>query len=81
MINLPNKAFDIEYSTEWRKEVEFLKDHGIEPTFTKRKEKYPVMVYKYKKTPELFIALTQFYLSKPEKRVNNDDTVKAEENG
>ena len=58
---LPNKAFDMEYATQFRKEVEYLKERGIEPTFMKRTGEYRVPTYKYTKTPELFRAVADFY--------------------
>lgn len=58
---LPKKAFDTEYSTMWSKEHRFLQAKGIECTFIKNTRDYNVPVYKYKKTPELFSALFEFY--------------------
>ena len=58
---LPNKAFDREYMTEWYREVRYLKDHGIMPTYLKLTPTYHIRQYKYEKTPELFEALVQFY--------------------
>lgn len=39
----------------------YLKDHGISYTFVKRTKDYNIPVYKYKKTPELFRAVADFY--------------------
>ena len=58
---LPNKAFDSEYSTQFRKEVEYLKERGIHCTYMKRTGEYRVPTYKYTKTPELFRAVADFY--------------------
>lgn len=58
---LPNKAYDSEYATQFYREVEYLKACGIEPTFIKRTGEYRVLTYKYKKTPELFRAVADFY--------------------
>lgn len=58
---LPNKAYDSEYATQTYREVEYLKACGIEPTFAKRTGEYRVLTYKYKKTPELFRAVADFY--------------------
>ena len=57
---VPKKAFDKEYSTQMRREVEYLAEHGIEPTFTKTSQ-YNVRTYKYTKTPKLFGLLQSFY--------------------
>lgn len=58
---IPSKEFDREYNTQWRKEMEFLRAKGIEYTFAKRVGEYKIPTYKYKKTPQLFIALAEFY--------------------
>lgn len=64
---IPNKCFDMEYATQWRKERDFLTDRGIRPTFTKLTdyvidgESFTVKTYKYKKTAALFNALANFY--------------------
>lgn len=60
--NIPNSAFDIEYRTEWRDEVDFLAERGIYYTIRKREGEYQIPVYKYTKTADLFIALADFYL-------------------
>lgn len=54
------KKFDKEYSTQWIKEVEWLKLRGIRYVFVKT-DKNNVTTYKYKKTSELFKALMDFY--------------------
>lgn len=54
------KKFDKEYSTQWIKEVEWLKNKGIRYTFVKTNENN-VTTYKYTKTSELFNALAIFY--------------------
>ena len=54
------KKFDKEYSTQWIKEVEWLKEKGIRYTFVKT-DKNNLTTYKYKKTTELFNALSDFY--------------------
>jgi len=61
MNDIPKQAFDKEYSTQWRREVQFLEDKGISYAYAKKDNKYPVVRYKYTKTPELFIALAEFY--------------------
>lgn len=53
------KLFDSEYSTQWRDEVNFLKNNGINYTFVKRNDN--ISTYKYKKTSELFYKLACFY--------------------
>jgi len=59
--SIPKYVFDKEYSTQWRREVEFLRAKGIEYVFAKKHYKYHVTKYKYTKTPELFLALAEFY--------------------
>ena len=61
MDNIPKYVFDKEYSTQWRKEVQFLEEKGINYTYAKKHYKYPIIKYKYAKTPELFLALAEFY--------------------
>lgn len=51
--------FDKEYSTQFRKEVEFLHEKGIRYEFVK--DVGGITTYKYKKTVELFSALAEFY--------------------
>lgn len=58
---IPNKAFDLEYSTQFRKEMEYLKQHNVHPTYVTKTKPYNITVYKYTKTPELFSLLTTFY--------------------
>lgn len=58
---IPKKAFDQEYATQWRREVEYLYTKNIKPTFTKRDKEYGIVTYKYKKTKALFDALYEFY--------------------
>ena len=60
-MDIPKQAFDKEYSTQWRREVKFLENKGISYTYAKRNPKYNVVKYKYTKTPELFLALAEFY--------------------
>ena len=57
------KCFDIEYQTQWRDEVDFLKSVGIRYTFAKR-SKEGISTYKYKKSSELFRQLAIFYAQK-----------------
>lgn len=59
--SLPNQAFDLEYNTQFKKEVEYLHARGFEPTYVKRTGHYRVRTYKYTKTPELFLAVADFY--------------------
>ena len=59
---IDKKLFDSEYSTQWRDEVDFLKENGINYTFVKRNN--DISTYKYKKTSELFSALTYLYTQK-----------------
>lgn len=60
-MDIPKNVFDKEYSTQWRREVKFLEDRGVPYIYAKRHYKYPVVKYKYEKTPELFLALAEFY--------------------
>lgn len=57
--SISDKKFDKEYSTQFMKEVEFLREQGIRYEFVK--ETNGVCTYKYKKTLELFKALVRFY--------------------
>ena len=59
--SIPKYVFDKEYSTQWRREVEFLEAKGINYVYAKKHFKYHVIRYKYTKTPELFRALAEFY--------------------
>ena len=70
-LDLPKQIFDKEYSTQWKREVQFLEDKGINYTFAKKHYKYPIIRYKYTKTPELFLALAEFY-----NQVRNEQTMK-----
>ncbi len=56
------KKFDKEYSTQYTPEKEYLSKKGIKPSFVKIIN--GVTTYKYKKTPELFLALVSFYMKK-----------------
>lgn len=60
-ITPPNKAYDSEYATQFRREMEFLKRCGIEPTYVKKVGEYRIPTYKYTKTPELFKHVAAFY--------------------
>ena len=74
MNNIPNKAFDIEYSTMWGREVKFLSSKGIRYSFVKKTKDYGISVFKYKKTPELFLALAEFFT-----QVENEKSLSAAE--
>lgn len=56
------KKFDKEYQTQYTPEKEYLQSVGINPTFIKIINE--VTTYKYKKTGELFKALSYFYTQK-----------------
>jgi len=56
------KKFDIEYSTQYSPDCVFLFEQGIKPSFVKVINE--VTTYKYKKTRELFEALSFFYADK-----------------
>lgn len=73
-IIVPKHVFDKEYSTQWRREVQFLEDKGIAYTYAKKHYKYPIIRYKYTKTPELFLALAEFY-----NQVRNEEFFKKSE--
>lgn len=62
---LPKHAYDMEYSTQTRKEYEYLKEHGFEPTYVRVTE-YGIKTYKYTKTPALFETVAEFYRMKLE---------------
>ena len=53
------KLFDMEYSTQVRTEMEYLKSCGIKYTFVKKINCIPT--YKYKKSEQLFDALRLYY--------------------
>ena len=53
------KKFDIEYSTQYSPEKDYLLENGIKPSFVKVINK--VTTYKYKKTSALFKLLAIFY--------------------
>lgn len=59
---MDKKLFDMEYSTQNRKEVLFLRSCGIQYTFVKTI--HGISLYKYTKTRELFDALSIFYRNK-----------------
>ena len=54
--------FDKEYATQYLQETAFLKNKGIKYTFVKAVN--GLTTYKYKKTKELFDALSEFYSDK-----------------
>lgn len=58
---LPKTAFDSEYMTERLREVRFLTERGIKYTFVRKTPDYGISQYKYRKTPQLFAALVEFY--------------------
>lgn len=51
--------FDKEYATSHFKEVDFLKDNGVDYVF--KKNENGIKVFKYTKTPQLFRLLEIFY--------------------
>ena len=65
IINYTTK-FDKEYSCQYLTEAIWLKRHGIRYTFVKTVN--GLTTYKYKKTPELFRALAEFYETEIENR-------------
>ena len=58
------KKFDKEYSTSWVEEMKWLKNNGIQYSFVKVVD--GITVYKYEKTPKLFIALALYFMIKME---------------
>lgn len=69
---LPNKAYDMEYATQFRKEYLYLQSVGIEPSFIKRTGEYRILTYKYTKTPELFRAIADFYENQRNEKQYNE---------
>jgi hypothetical protein len=60
-ILIERAKFDKEYSTQYKKEVEYLAELSIRYTFVKNINN--ISTYKYTKTPELFKALMSFYFN------------------
>mgnify|MGYP003571285622 CR=1 FL=1 len=58
---IPKRAYDKEYHTQYWNEVKYLKDNGIEPVYVRIHPVYGVKTYKYTKTSKLFGLLTDFY--------------------
>ena len=56
------KKYDIEYSTQYTPEKEYLEDNNIKPSFVKVID--GVTTYKYRKSSELFKLLAIFYAQK-----------------
>lgn len=56
------KAIDKEYATSFVDEYQYLKSCGIRYTFVKVDENGQT-VWKYKKTPQLFESLKNFYVN------------------
>lgn len=66
-------VFDIEYSTEWIREKNYLSDVGIPYVFAK-KDSDGKIKWKYKKTATLFQSLADFYVEyENEQSVVNED--------
>lgn len=76
--SIPSSAFDVEYRTQWRDEVDFLAERGIYYTIRKKEGEYSIPVYKYTKTPDLFVALADFYLRR-KRNVTSKATYKGPE--
>lgn len=57
--NINNIKIDREYAAKWYPEVEYLLNHGIRYSFVK--EEGGVTVWKFTKTPQLFMHLSHFY--------------------
>lgn len=54
--------FDKEYRTSFPDEFQWLKSHGIRYEFVKTDDEGRT-IWKYKKTPELFETLKNFYIN------------------
>ena len=72
--NIPNSAFDVEYATQWKDEVDFLASRGIYYTIRKPND-YGILTYKYTRTVDLWVALADFYL-KRKRNVKSQATFK-----
>lgn len=59
---IDKKMFDMEYRTQWRDEVDYLRSVGIRYSFVLREN--GISTYKYTKTSELFRQLAVFYADK-----------------
>lgn len=64
----PKWAFDRSYTTDWRKEVEYLHEHGIEPDYIFETGRYAVTKYKFSKTAKLFALLAMFHQERENER-------------
>lgn len=58
---VPNQAYDMEYATQIKEEMLFLKERGFRWTIKKKVGEYRIMTYKYTKTPELLRAVADYY--------------------
>jgi hypothetical protein len=58
-LRIDKKLLDKEYATNYLKEVEYLKNNKINPSFIKDKD--GITTFKYTKTYELFDLLKEFY--------------------
>lgn len=65
------KNFDMEYSTQWIREMNWLKEHNISYTFVKYID--GVSTYKYKKTSKLFELLYIFYSEIEKGVIDNEE--------
>ena len=59
--NVPSKAYDMEYATQIKNEMLFLRERGFRYNIRKFAGEYRIPTYKYTKTPELFKAIAEFY--------------------
>ncbi len=57
---MKNRGFDVEYSTQYLDERNYLTDHGIRYSFVSTNED-GIRTFKYKKTSKLFQLLAEFY--------------------
>lgn len=53
--------FDFEYSTQFFDEVFYLKQHGFRYCYVKNAPDSNIKTFKYKRSPELFRAVADFY--------------------
>ena len=58
---VPNQAYDMEYATQIKNEMFYLKERGFRYNIKKKVGEYRIPTYKYTKTPELLRAVADFY--------------------
>lgn len=58
---VPKWVYDAEYATQDAAEVDYLRQHGFEPTFTRVDSKFGVKTWKYTKSGALLRAVAAYY--------------------